>query len=107
MKRKLKANEISIIKLNQEELLDIIRENIFHNYNEYGKILNKDIITGIDFIKGEDGSYFVYANFHRLKLEETEGEFINSNTIERLDNLINLSRTPIILLLDKIKELLK
>ena len=103
----LKDNQMVLLKLNQDEIFDLVKEELFSCYNEYGNITNHDIVSSVRFLKEEDDSYSVIACFQPTLLKMKEQNLINDSSIVEIERKLNLTKEPKILTVDDIKKILK
>ena len=103
----LKDNQMVLLKLNQDEIFDLVKEELFSCYNEYGNITNQDIVSFVCFLKEEDDSYSVIACFQPTLLKMKEQNLINDSSIVEIERKLNLTKEPKILTVDDIKKILK
>lgn len=104
MKRKLNQNQISIIKLQEKEVYDIVREDIFGEFKDYGNISNRNIISSVYFIKERNGTTSIIACFQPESLyKRTQGKLINEKILNDLCFGNNLSKNPTIFTFDELQ----
>lgn len=103
---RLKNNQMVLIKLNQDEIFDLVKEELFSCFNEYGKITNQDIVSTVHFMKEEDDSYSVIACFQPTLLKVNEQNLINDVSLTEIEKKSNLTKEPKIFTVDDIKKVL-
>lgn len=103
----LKNNQMVLIKLNQDEIFDLVKEELFSCYNEYGNISNHDIVSTVHFMKDKNDSYSVVACFQPTLLKIKEQNLINDGSIVEIERKINLTKEPKILTVADVKKILK
>lgn len=103
----LKNNQMVLIKLNQDEIFDLVKEELFSCYNEYGNITNHDIVSTVRFFKEENDSYSVIACFQPTLLAIREQNLINDESLDEIEKKHDLTREPKILSVDDVKKFLK
>ena len=103
---RLKKNQMVFIKLNQDEIFDLVKEELFSCFNNYGNISNHNIVSTVHFTKEKNDSYSVIACFQPTLLAIKEQNLINNDSMDKIEKTLDLTKDPKILTVDDIKKIL-
>ena len=104
--RYLKKDQIAIIKLNQKEILELVREELFSNYQEFAGISNADIISCACSALEDDGSISVLAAFQPTKGRRDEPNLVCADALKNLDKKHGLTQNPEVFTIEELKEII-
>lgn len=102
----LKKNQMVLLKLNQDEIFDLVKEQLFSCFNDYGNISNNDIVSTVYFMKEKNDSYSVIACYQPTILKTKEQNLINEDSLNEIEKKHDLTKEPKVFTVDEIKKIL-
>lgn len=103
---RLKNNQMVLIKLNQDEIFGLVKEELFSCFNDYGNVSNHDIVSTVHFMKEKNDSYSVVACFQPTLLAIKEQNLINDESLDEIEKKHDLTKEPKIFTVNEIKKIL-